>query len=166
MNTALPPKAWYLIQCKPRQDDRAEENLTRQGYNCYRPKLTRETLTRGKRKLTEASLFPGYLFIHLGRDDDWGPLRSTRGVSRMVQFSNQPAPVPDQLIEELRKHESNHTPGELFSPGDRVRITDGAFAEIEALFLAMDGEERVVLLLNLLQREQRVLLPLDLVSKA
>lgn len=23
---------WYLVQCKPKQDERAEDNLVRQGY--------------------------------------------------------------------------------------------------------------------------------------
>ena len=29
-------KAWYLLQCKPKQDERAEEHLQRQGYACFR----------------------------------------------------------------------------------------------------------------------------------
>ncbi len=165
MNTALPDKAWYLVQCKPRQDERAEEHLVRQGYDCYRPRLKRETLTSGRRKLTEASLFPGYLFIHLARHDDWAPLRSTRGVSRIVRFGNHPTPISEQLIQELRKQEATYSPGTLFSAGDRVRIVDGAFADVEAIFLTMNGDERVVLLLNLLQREQRVTLAADLIRK-
>jgi len=28
---------WYLIHCKPRQDERASENLVRQSFHCYRP---------------------------------------------------------------------------------------------------------------------------------
>lgn len=163
--TTTSSKAWYLVQCKPRQDERAEEHLTRQGYSCYRPRLLREVLTSGRKKLTDTSLFPGYLFIHLGQHDDWGPLRSTRGVARIVRFGSHPTPIPEQLIDELRKHEAAYTPGKLFSAGDRVRITAGAFADIEAMFLTMDGEERVVLLLNLLQREQRLSVPAGLVRK-
>lgn len=165
MVTPRPPKAWYLVQCKPRQDERAEENLSRQGFECYRPRLTREALVRGKRKLISTSLFPGYLFIHLGEGDDWSPLRSTRGVSRLVQFGDHPSRVPLHLIEALRSREESLPSDQLFSSGERVRITEGAFAEVEAIFLAMDGHERVVLLLNLLQREQQVVLPIGLIRK-
>lgn len=159
-------RSWYLVQCKPRQDERAEEHLTRQGYTCYRPRLTLETLSQGRKKLIQSSLFPGYLFIRLGQHDDWSPLRSTRGVSRIVRFGNHPAPVPDLLVDRLRQHEATQRPSELFTTGDSVRITDGAFSDIEAIFVTMDGDERVVLLLNLLQREQRVTVPVDVIRKS
>ncbi|WP_332455243.1 transcription termination/antitermination NusG family protein, partial [Pseudomonas fragi] len=32
------------------------------------------------------SLFPGYLFIHMPPGANWAPLRSTRGVARVVAF--------------------------------------------------------------------------------
>ena len=37
VSTDAAARHWYLLQCKPRQDERAEENLLRQGYHCYRP---------------------------------------------------------------------------------------------------------------------------------
>lgn len=158
-------KAWYLLQCKPRQDERAEEHLNRQGYRCYRPKLTQELSVRGKRQTLESSLFPGYVFIQLGVNENWGPLRSTRGVARIVRFGADATPIPDQLIERLQQQEQGLTAQQLLAPGDKVRITNGAFAEVEAIFLTMNGDERVVLLMNILHRPQRVSLPLREVRK-
>ncbi|MNG06767.1 Transcription antitermination protein RfaH [compost metagenome] len=63
-----PAAAWYLVQCKPRQDERAEENLLRQGYACYRPQHSCERIVRGRRQPIVESLFPGYLFIQLAAD--------------------------------------------------------------------------------------------------
>src|SRR5690606_9962776 len=57
--------AWYLVHCKPRQDERAQEHLIRQGYDCYRPLLRRERLVRGRTQTVLESLFPGYLFVQL-----------------------------------------------------------------------------------------------------
>ena len=52
----------------------------------------------------QESLFPGYLFIRLNpRTDDWQPIRSTRGVSQIVRFNDQPLPVADDIIEALRE---------------------------------------------------------------
>ncbi|MCQ4346612.1 transcription/translation regulatory transformer protein RfaH [Pseudomonas stutzeri] len=161
-----PHSAWYLIQCKPRQDERAEENLLRQGYTCYRPRHIRERLQRGQRLLSEESLFPGYLFIRLSLLDNWGPLRSTRGVSRVVSFGNQPLPVSEELIDHLQQRCSATPAEQLLETGDRVRINHGAFAELEAIFLSMDGNERVVLLMNILHREQKVRVPLSSIRKS
>lgn len=161
-----PQHAWYLIQCKPRQDERAEENLLRQGYTCYRPRHSRERLLRGQRQTIEESLFPGYLFIQLSQLDNWAPLRSTRGVNRVVSFGNQPLAVSPELISQLQQRCCAGAIEQLLESGDKVRINDGAFAELEAIFLSMDGNERVVLLMNILHREQKVRVPLSSIRKA
>lgn len=36
--------AWYLVQCKANQDERAENNLIEQGYTCFRPTHRRERI--------------------------------------------------------------------------------------------------------------------------
>jgi transcriptional antiterminator RfaH len=150
---------WYLIQCKPRQDERAEENLLRQGYSCYRPKIRRRA--PGSNRPTQDSLFPGYLFIAISPDDAWAPLRSTRGVARVVGFGGQPQPISAELIGQLRQRESAPLAEASLKPGEKVRIKQGPLAEMDAIFLSMDGNERVVLLLNIMQREQKVRAPLS-----
>lgn len=73
--------AWYLAQCKPRQDERAQQHLENQGYTCYRPQYRRERVLGGRLQAQMESLFPGYLFIQLAGDSNWSPLRSTRGLA-------------------------------------------------------------------------------------
>ncbi len=157
-------KAWYLVQCKPRQDERAEENLKRQGYEYFRPQCQRERLVRGSLQVQSESLFPGYLFIRLAADANWAPLRSTRGVSRLVGFGGMPLSVADELVAELQRR-VEPLPEPALKPGDRVRIVTGSFAELDAIFLALDGEERVTLLMRLLHREHRLSLPLESIRK-
>ncbi len=158
-------KAWYLVQCKSRQDERAEENLVRQGYTCYRPQFDCERIVRGRRAVVSESLFPGYLFIQLTQQDNWGPLRSTRGVLRVVAFGPQPLAINDAVIDELRLHETQGDVQPQLVSGEAVRITEGPFAELQAIYLGMDGDQRVVVLLNFLQRQQHINLPLSGISK-
>ncbi|MCY1392743.1 Transcription antitermination protein RfaH [compost metagenome] len=158
-------KAWYLVQCKSRQDERAEENLARQGYTCYRPQFACERIVRGRRVVVSESLFPGYLFIQLTLRDNWGPLRSTRGVLRVVAFGAQPLAIDDAIIDELRLHEAQGDVQPELVSGEPVRINEGPFAELQAIYLGMDGDERVIVLLNFLQRQQQLSLPVSGVSK-
>lgn len=151
---------WYLVQCKVRQEERAEENLTRQGYPCLRPTFLRNKTVRGKLQTITESLFPGYLFIQLANGANWGPLRSTRGVLRVVSFGGTPLPIDEAVISQLQLRAEQPAVASELAPGQVVRIVDGPFAELEAIFLSMDGDERVVLLLNFLQREQKVRFPL------
>ncbi|WP_200868908.1 transcription/translation regulatory transformer protein RfaH [Pseudomonas brassicacearum] len=156
--------AWYLVHCKPRQDERAEENLLRQGYTCYRPQHSYERVMRSRRLIITESLFPGYLFIQLAADANWAPLRSTRGVYRIVSFGGIPLRLDNSLIMHLQQRTAKAiTPA--FSAGDSVRITQGGFAELDAVFVSMDGEQRVVLLLNMLNRQQRISMPLVSIIK-
>ena len=150
---------WYLVQCKPRQDDRAEENLVRQGYECSRPSCRRERLVRGQRQYVQESLFPSYLFIRMPEGANWAPLRSTRGVARIVAFGGRPLSVNHELVTQLQARAVSHVIP-IFNPGDKVTILDQGFAGIESIFMTMDGEERVILLINLMNRQQQINLPL------
>ena len=156
--------AWYLVQCKPRQDERAQEHLLRQDYHCYRPEHSCECIVRGRRQIKLQSLFPGYLFIALADDANWAPLRSTRGVTRVVGFGGMPLKVDAQLIAQLRQR-AGQAPNPVLQEGESVRIADGSFAEVDAIYMAMDGDERVLLLLSLLNRQQQVSVPLASITK-
>ncbi|WP_296262377.1 MULTISPECIES: transcription/translation regulatory transformer protein RfaH [unclassified Pseudomonas] len=156
---------WYLIQTKPRQEGRAQEHLHRQHFECYRPVKQGEK-KRGARGAAEEELFPGYLFIRMDQtSDNWYPIRSTRGVARIVTFGGMPVPVKDELIEQIRERLLAPSLKVPFQPGDAVRITAEGFNEVEAIFLAADGDERAVILLNLLQREQKVTLPVSSLTR-
>jgi transcriptional antiterminator RfaH len=158
---------WYVVKCKPREEARALEHLERQGYRCFLPIVHVEKLRKGQRIERAESLFPSYLFIHLDDlSDNWYPIRSTRGVSHMVRFNNQAVPLADRIIDGIRERLEKDPPKMPYlKPGERVRITEGSFSNLEAIFCANDGEERVVLLMNILQREQSLSFPIGIVQK-
>ena len=148
---------WYLVHTKPRQEKCALDNLDRQGYQCYLPTISSERLRQGLLTVSDEPLFPRYLFIRLGLGDSaksWAPIRSTKGVSRLVSFGNAPARVEDGLIELLRAKEANvqTMPEKLFKPGDRVRLTAGPFAGIEAIYQMTNGDRRVMVLIEILSK--------------
>lgn len=158
---------WYLIQTKPRQEARAQEHLQRQHFESYRPVKESEK-KRGSRGAAEEVLFPGYLFIRMDQTrDNWYPIRSTRGVARIVTFGGLPIPVKDELIEQIRERLlAPPAPMKVtFQQGEAVRVTADGFNDVEAIFLAADGDERAVILLNLLQREQKVTLPVSSLTR-
>ncbi|MFG0631985.1 transcription/translation regulatory transformer protein RfaH [Pseudomonas sp. xss_2] len=148
-------QGWFLVQCKPRQDQRAEENLKRQGYECALLRCRRERLERGKLQVKLEPLFPGYLFIQMTDESNWAPLRSTRGVSHVVSFGGQPLPVSAELVAHLR-HRAEIEITTRYKVGDNVRITNGSFAAFDAVFVEMDGEDRAHLLIRLLSRQQQI----------
>ena len=158
---------WYLVHCKARQDERALEHLERQGFECYRPVRQSERIRHGRQHLASTPLFPGYLFIKLDRiHDNWLPIRSTRGVLQIVRFNDYPLPIRDGIIEAIRRRiDCGLTREPYLKPGERVLITKGCLSGIEAIFIAGDGEERVMLLLSILQSDQTLSFPIESVRK-
>ncbi|OOG20796.1 transcriptional activator RfaH [Thioalkalivibrio denitrificans] len=157
---------WYLVQCKPRESFRAEEHLNNQGFETFHPTHLVHTRVAGRRVRKPAPLFPHYLFVCLDAADNWSSLRSTRGVARIVRFGNEPRPVPPDVIEALKAAcATMATARPAFRAGERVRIAEGCFAECEAIVQQMRGEDRVLLLLEFLGRQQAVEIAADLVTK-
>ena len=161
MSGSSPPlKSWYLVYTKPRQEQTARHQLERQGYPVYLP-MTQRSRKRGSRRVPAIEpLFPRYLFIQLDTcRDDWGPIRSTVGVSSLVRFGQEPASVPDALINLLRARESDtglHDWVEAgFRTGQPVRVVEGVMQGYEGIFVAASGRERVVVLLDILGRKER-----------
>lgn len=148
---------WYLIHTKPKQEFRAKQNLEQQGYACYLPIMHSEKLRRGKIAVAPTPLFPRYLFIQLGNDvsdKSWNPIRSTKGVNRLVVFGASPAKVDYQLVATLQKQERQmqEQPETLYSTGEQVQLMDGAFAGLEGIYQMIDGDQRAIVLIELLSK--------------
>lgn len=153
---------WYLIHTKPGRENLAEFNLLRQKYQVYYPRLARTWQRRGRRISEVTSLFPRYLFLNLAQDQELGPVRSTLGVANIVRFGQAYAVVPASVIEVLRDRADPQTGFHslqchaVFEPGSEVKIIDGALQGLAGVFLREAGEQRVVLLLQLLGRDVHV----------
>ena len=161
---------WYVIYTKPRQEQRALLNLEQQGYECYLPLIRVEKLHQRKLCLIEEPLFARYLFIRLDMNQSgksWSPIRSTKGVSRLVAFGNEPYRVGDELIHLLKaRHDVLlKQPQRLFEPGEHLLVTEGPFAGIEAVYQMSNGENRAMVLIEILSKHVKVTLPPSSLSK-
>ena len=149
-------RAWYLVQSKPRNEKRALENLVRQGYETYLPLMEVERLQRGKLLKKMEPLFPRYLFLHLEEgNDNWGPIRSTLGVAGLVRFGQAYALVSDEVMDAVRER-TQDVKKSLFESGDNVRVVSGPLLGLEGVFEISDGEQRSFVLLEFMQKQQRV----------
>jgi len=155
---SLPPQhAWYLVHTKARQEDTAITNLQRQNFRCYMPMLYVEKVRRGKPLVVAEPMFPSYVFVQLdtsGQGQSWSPIRSTLGVRELVKFGGHPPKVDAELITALHEREQlqQSNPQALFAAGDKVVITHGPFAGIEAIYQTADAERRSMILLSMLNK--------------
>ncbi len=154
-------KQWYAVYCKPREDERAEFHLGRQDFEVFRPKHRVRRKRQGQMTTIIESLFPRYLFIHL--DDiaqNWAPIRSTRGVGGLVRWGDRIPAVPDGIVNGLQATLDEvgcvSAPSVDYQPGDRLLVQEGPFAGLEGLFKARRGEDRILLLLDIMNQTQTI----------
>ena len=160
-------KHWHVVMCKPKQEEWARENLERQGYVTFLPKCIQPKRRRGQWRDVVEPLFPRYLFIQLSSgDDNWYPIRSTRGVSELVRFGQEYAQVPDDVIASIHQREGQDglvrlLETQVFKKGDRVRLVQGALQGVEAIFAETSSDNRVFILLELLGQQKQIQVNLD-----
>ena len=161
---------WYAVQCKHRQDQRAELHLRNQDFEVFRPLAKVSRRRKGVLEFEITSLFPRYLFIHLDdNDENWSPIRSSRGVADLVRFGDRPTPVPTPVIDHLMLNTAEIGFIDLsvdhFKPNEPVRIMEGPFAGFEAIYAAKKAEDRVIILLNFMQQAQRLVVPIHTIER-
>jgi transcriptional antiterminator RfaH len=145
---------WHLIYTKPQQEKVAFDNLMRQNFQCYLPLINKEKISQGKKILSNEPAFPRYLFVRLRHDgqQNWSPIRSTLGVSHLVNFGGPPASLDDKTMDNLKQQIDKALVVKVFSIGDKVEILKGPFKGIEAIFSAYKGEERAMLFINFMAK--------------
>lgn len=163
--------AWRTVYCKPRQERRAEAHLENQGFEVFLPRIRKRIRLRGRTRVRVEPLFPRYLFIALRKfTDDWSTIRSTRGVIGLVRFGDQFPTVSGDFIEALRRRHGGNGAIDMsdacqFRENDQVEISDGALAGLRAVFKAESGEQRVIVLLNMLNTTRTVEVPREHLRK-
>ncbi len=152
-------KNWFAVHTQHRKEALAEEHLLRQGYTVYLPQIQETRRLRGAKRKVIVPMFPRYLFVQLDLEkDNTAPIRSTRGAIGLVRFGLKPRALPNQLVEQLMLTEDKATGLHIIKPvefkfGDKVVVQHGPLAGAEAIYKAKSGQERVVVLMNLLGKQ-------------
>lgn len=152
--------AWFLAQIKPNARKIAERNLARQRFETFLPLIEQTDRHSGRFVQTHKPLFPGYIFVRFDpAKGAWRSINSTQGITKLVSFGQAPAPVPDDLVAQLRARcdqDGVVTPMPDLTVGDKVTVTQGPFAAFMAEILQVDEDQRVWLLIDLMGRQTRV----------
>jgi transcriptional antiterminator RfaH len=165
-------RRWYVVETHPHAELKAAAHLLRQGFETYLPRTLKRRNHARRIERVAAPLFPRYLFVAIDRTAQrWRCIRSTFGVARFVSNGEDPAWVPDAVVDGLRARQDAQgfiglASRPRFKPGETVCVRDGVFAACLGLFEEMTGGERVAVLLDLLGRKVRVVLHEDSVAAA
>ena len=175
---------WYLLKTKPRDEQRAVDNLENQGFEAYSPRALLED--------REQILFPGYAFLKLTEDNThaYHKIRSTRGVTELVHFkrinrqmyergqrkahnSKQyasdvlPSPIPngnkimaaiESIIWDLSgdniEDDTSSVNSSPFQEGDFVCYKHALFKHLQTTFVRCMNDQRGLILISFIESQR------------
>ena len=160
---------WYAIYTKPKTEEIVSEKLMRAGIEVYNPKLKIRKYIRKQYREVIEPLFPCYIFGRFEPQKYQWMITYTRGVRKIVGDKTDPWPVAEDIIGFIRSNEKDGFVAikcEELSEGDTVKISEGPFSGLTGMFKkVIKGTERVVLLLNAIEYQARVIVERASLSK-
>jgi transcription antitermination factor NusG len=152
-------EAWYVVQTQRSKERAVQARLAREELTSYLPLLRQ--WPRPAVGSDVAPMFPGYVFVHAspGR---FHRISRTPGVHGLVLFGGEPALLDDSVIDFFRSREGADgiIRSDPLPSGSEVLITDGPLRGLVAVLdRRLTGRQRVLVLLDILQRRTRVEVP-------
>jgi len=168
------PPRWYVVRTPPKREHIVASHLRElEGVEVFCPRLRyRKATRRGKVWWVEA-MFPGYVLAKFSLAEMQRMVAYQQGVRGLVKFGNDIPPVPDILVETLRREMVKTADEETLpetitlrpriSCGDEVEVAHGPLGGFLGTVVdVLPGRERVRVLLEFLGQTQVV--ELDLFS--
>jgi transcriptional antiterminator RfaH len=152
---------WVCLFTQPHRERLALGSLSEAGFEVYLPLYRKLVLRSGKRVPMRAPLFPRYLFARAGEGAaSLAASYRMRGVSSFGNRSLEQSLVSDAIISAIRARHDDEgdvvLDVESIKPGQLVKILDGPFAGLQAVFAEPDDQKRSYILLELLGKMHRV----------
>jgi transcription antitermination factor NusG len=149
---------WFAAQVWSGREQLAADHLLSRGYEVFLPRYREYRRWSDRVKTTERALFPGYLFVHMGRDV-LGKVLTAPGVVRIVGDGQRPLAIHTAEIDAVKRIvESglNAEPWPFARVGDHVRIAVGPLRDTEGVVIRVKNSHRLVVSISLLQRSVAV----------
>lgn len=170
----MPGMNWFVLRVASNKESSVRKTLLRkikiEGYDGEdenKPHLVNrilvptektKTMKAGKAKVVETKLYPGYVFVEMMLEDDgripqdiFFLIKETTGVGDFIGTAGRPSPMSIPEIEKMlmasKPAEEQPQVKMEYQKGDHVKITSGAFENMEATvdeLMPDQGKVRVI----------------------
>jgi transcription antitermination factor NusG len=144
--------AWYAVWTRSRHEQVVRDQIQRKGFEVFLPTITRWSRWKDRKKKIDWPLFPGYCFARFEARERL-PILTCTGVVSIVSFDGEPAPVPDQDIDGIRRlvtSELQYDPCPLVREGMVVEVTHGPLKGVVGRLVRKGSHARLVLSVDLI----------------
>jgi transcription antitermination factor NusG len=149
---------WFALQVRTRHEKAIAGFLQAKGYEQFVPHYELRKRWSDRVKVTEAPLFPGYLFCRF--DPQYRlPILKTPGVIQIVGCNRIPVAIDEQEIQAIQTLIASGLPAQpwpFLAVGDRIRIESGSLRGLDGIVVKLKENRRLVVSVTLLRRSVAV----------
>ena len=138
---------WYVVHTQTGVEAKAKANLESRAETAGLRHLVHQVLIptekvsevrEGKKRITERKFFPGYILVQMDlTEESWYLVKNTPGISGFVGSGKTPIPLSEADVSQILMQQEEKTakpkPKVEFSPGESVRVKEGAFANFNGI---------------------------------
>ncbi len=157
---AMEEVRWYALHTRARHERVVENRLREQGLEAFLPTVRETHRWSDRKKTVEVPLFSCYVFVRcaLSAEDRTRVFRIDSALG-FVGTRGTGVPIPDEQIENVRSVLSQTAPCRshpFLKIGQRVRVCGGAMDGVEGVFLSENGDQSLVISVDVIQRSLAV----------
>ena len=148
--------SWFAVQKRPRYEKKVSAELHEKEIKTFLPMSSAMHQWSDRRRLVHVPLFSGYVFVRIATTlaARISVLR-TNGVLNFVGVRNMGVPIPDSEIDAVRavvEERVAFEPHPYLKIGQRVCIRGGSLDGISGVLNAVNGDQSLIISVNLIQR--------------
>jgi transcriptional antiterminator NusG len=179
------PGRWYVVHTYAGYENKVKSNLASRVrsmnvedriYEVVIPMEDVIEFKNGRKVVVQKKVFPGYLLVRMGLDDDaWYVVRNTPGVTGFVGSGAKPTPLSRREVEDILgtgekvegpAAEKKVRPRLEYEVAEQVRVVTGPFADFNGVISEIDVDRsKLKVLVNIFGRETPVELEFADVAK-
>jgi transcriptional antiterminator NusG len=176
---------WYVVHTYAGYENKVKQNLASRVrsmavedriFEVVIPMEDVIEFKNGRKVVVQKKVFPGYLLVRMGLDDDaWYVVRNTPGVTGFVGSGAKPTPLSRREVEDILGTgvkeegvpiEKKVRPRLEYEVGEQVRVVTGPFADFNGVISEIDVDRsKLKVLVNIFGRETPVELEFGDVAK-
>ncbi|QBG47351.1 hypothetical protein EGM51_08095 [Verrucomicrobia bacterium S94] len=146
---------WFVVRSKPKKERIAASTIAaQQGLEVFCPLIRFRRKTKRGAVWFQEAMFPGYFFVRFDMAEKQRAIAYSTGVLTIPLFNERYVPIPDDVIESIRRdldEDGTVDAGAPLEVGEETTILEGSMRGLKVKVIkVMPAEDRVAVLLEML----------------
>ncbi|MCW3465954.1 UpxY family transcription antiterminator [Chitinophaga nivalis] len=159
---------WYVVYTGPRKEKKISDELFEKSITHYLPLIKTARQWHDRKKILYIPAFPSYIFVYLNKQTEYREVLDIEGVHCYVKIGKVPAIVKPAIIDQIRlviNSDNVIVSAAHFEVGEKLYIQEGPFTGLHCEMIKIEGKNKMLVRVNLLNRNILVDMPVVCLSK-